>query len=98
MILLSWLLKNNYEYLSFVYKKDSISNLMANLPSNYFGSLNLSKVAYNEEKTIGCYYFALNCGNDCSNGYLIFVKKPEDDTNKWVLEDVINIWGYPRNS
>ncbi|HQQ99027.1 MAG TPA: hypothetical protein PLX35_17265 [Cyclobacteriaceae bacterium] len=38
----------------------------------------------------GCYYFSINCGNQCSAGYLIQCRL---ENNKWKVDEIIQVWG-----
>lgn len=38
----------------------------------------------------GCYYFSINCGNQCSAGYLIQCRLYN---NKWKVDEIIQVWG-----
>ena len=55
----------------------------------YFGTFSLSNPILDNEIKRGCYYFAINCGNVCSKGYIIFLRK---DANSWKLDDFFEVW------
>lgn len=54
-----------------------------------FGSINITDPAIDYKKQIGCYYFAINCGKDCSKGFLVFAIKRNFT---WVIEKIIPLW------
>lgn len=55
---------------------------------NFYGTINLTNAAVIENQ--GCYYFAINCGNNCSQGFLVFTKL-KDSTN-WDIYNVVKLW------
>lgn len=57
--------------------------------SSFFGSINLSDAAIDDSLTLACYYFAVNCGKSCSQGFLVFAGRSND---KWQIEKVIPLW------
>ncbi|HQQ98969.1 MAG TPA: hypothetical protein PLX35_16975 [Cyclobacteriaceae bacterium] len=57
------------------------------LDPNYRGSINITDASYNEK--FGCYYFAYNCGNGCSRGYFVSVRKNDE---LWVIDRIIPVW------
>lgn len=56
---------------------------------SYIGTIIVSNVFFNDSKTLGSYYLAVNCGNNCSAGFLIFVEPANDS---WVISKAVLLW------
>ena len=52
------------------------------------GTFNLSNSVSTGD--LGCYYFALHCGNRCSKGFFVIT---EFEEGRWRVKEFINIWG-----
>lgn len=74
---------------SFYHTEESIKNLVDFNSDQYFGSISLSNVAINDDQNFAGFYIAIQCGNRCSEGYIIFLSK---EKNGWVLSDINKVW------
>lgn len=72
---------------SFFYKEESIRSHVDFDSEEYFGSVGISGLAVYGKS--GCFYMTIFCGNQCSKGYLIFVRKLK---TRWELENITNVW------
>lgn len=73
---------------SFYYKPESISENVNFDSSDFFGSINLSRVVFYKDE-LACFYIALQCGKSCGSGYIVFLDKSQ---TKWQIEEIIQIW------
>jgi hypothetical protein len=53
----------------------------------FSGTINLSNSVSNG--VLGCYYFALNCGNHCSKGFFVIAELQD---GRWKIKEFIQIW------
>lgn len=55
----------------------------------YSGSIVISNVILNDNQTLGSYYLAVNCGNNCSAGFLVFIKRTD---KQWIIDNQVLLW------
>lgn len=75
---------------TFIISEAEVNKILNNHDKNYFGFVNLSKIAFNEGEDLGCFYFAIQCGSNCGYGYFVFVKKTE--MGKWEIVNLLPAW------
>lgn len=85
---LVWNIKSPTIY--FLVGDEADSLLENNLP--FFAQINLSNIEFNEELTSGVFYFAYQCGSDCGEGCIIFIKKSSNNNESWLIEQKLPIW------
>lgn len=75
---------------SFYYKAESIEKNIAFDSPNFFGSINLSNVVIADDKKLAGYYMAIQCGSECSAGYVVLAQQ---SFSRWQIKEIIRIWG-----
>lgn len=73
----------------FYHKQESIERNVDFDGEDFFGSISVSNVIRNETSNRACYYLAIQCGNDCSAGYIVYTVKT---SSKWVIDEIIPLW------
>lgn len=58
--------------------------------SPLIGSSTISDIVFNHNEQNALFYIDLQCGGSCGSGYLVFVKRNND---QWSLDRLIHIWG-----
>lgn len=66
-----------------------ISNRIKIRTNKIDGLLNLSKVVMSENSELACFYFAIQCGEECGIGYVVYVKR---ENEKWSLDSLLPVW------
>lgn len=69
-----------------VYKREEVELLLEQNDSLHI--LNLSPIAFNKRKDVGCFYFAIDCGDGCGKGYFIYILKERN----WRILEMFTIW------
>lgn len=83
-----WNLKSTKTKLLVGHKVDSL--LKNNLP--FFAQINLSNIKFSDDMTSGVFYFAYQCGSDCGEGSIVFIKKSNDNEKSWSIEQKLLLW------
>ncbi|MEO1054679.1 MAG: hypothetical protein AAFX87_28870, partial [Bacteroidota bacterium] len=85
-----------FNQIRFVTDKIEGSTLIKNGSDKVFGIINLSKVAFSKDMSVGCYYLAIQCGSKCGSGYVVFVNRTIGKT--WVIDKFLNVWHHPNRT
>jgi hypothetical protein len=78
---------DSYFYKSFsVFEERPEDHSIYDAPG-YSGSINLSNSVSIDN--LGCYYFAINCGNHCSQGFIVIAEFQDE---RWKVKELVQIW------
>jgi hypothetical protein len=56
----------------------------------YFGTFSMTNLVIDDSANRCSFYLAINCGNNCSRGFIFFGKRK---ASQWELESVYQVWG-----